>query len=639
MGVRDSVGIITNSFICGIQIVAVVYGGRGLLLVFARDEPYDLAIVPSLACHLTDIIAVRDCAAANISHNTAGLMVPNEYVFRKFSGIVAVADRGTAIHRSGNSANIRWNFVGSRSIRHRAIIGAVFDRTASEVTYNAAQISGITGHISGHRYIPDHRVFRGAEQAQTDLILDRRGVIYRHIHALDGMSLSVKGTGVVQGRVYGERPRICDGRPCLHGLAAGAGGIIPVRVKCTVVENDVVRQHSARATVRRLAVGTIDNIPEQLQLVGGADLIGRDCGAEAVHVNGFIADSIGHHNAAIHRAAGHGKFAVVSGADEHTVAAIHRCATFDTAAGHFKAAAAYMYATAGHIGKVSPVSLDRAAVLDFCTAGQGDFSTVRRDKYTTAVQCRAVRNATATFHGENRRIAFRGISAGGYTATGDAVAAGDGRVFGHGKSGVIKIDATAMLCCAVLDHGISRQGDQRAEVRTDTAAATRTAFCAYAIRNESAATHGKGCTIGEANAAAGRCNAAPDTAATHGEIAIKARVHSAAGLSRAANDVAALHDEVYTVGFGRLLRQRLIVTTVHPDAHFFAAGDDTAVDGFCAVFLVQHPQAIGVRRELMHSIGGAVGQRQIADANTVGVFLHFNHRVTIVAGHLQDMAV
>ena len=41
----------------------------------------------------------------------------------------------------------------------------------------------------------------------------------------------------------------------------------------------------------------------------------------------------------------------------------------------------------------------------------------------------------------------------------------------------------------------------------------------------------------------------------------------------------------------------------------------------------------------MRSIGGAVGQRQIADANTDGVFLHFNHRVSIVAGHLQDMAV
>lgn len=298
-----------------------------------------------------------------------------------------------------------------------------------------------------------------------------------------------------------------------------------------------------------------------------------------------------------------------------------------------------MYAAAGHIGKVQFHFLNCAAVLDFCTAGQGDFSTVRRDKYTTAVQCRAVRNATATFHGENRRIAFRGISAGGYTATGDAVAAGDGRVFGHGKSGVIKIDAAAMLCCAVFNHGISRQGDQRAEVRTDTAAATRTAICAYAIRNESAATHGKGCTIGEANAAAGLCNAAPDTAAAHGEIAIKARAHTAAGRSRAANDVAALHDEVGTVGFGRLLRQRRTVTTVHPDTHFFAASDDTAVDCFCAVFLVQHPQAIGVRRELMRSIGGAVGQRQIADANTVGVFLHFNHRVTIVAGHLQDMAV
>ena len=41
----------------------------------------------------------------------------------------------------------------------------------------------------------------------------------------------------------------------------------------------------------------------------------------------------------------------------------------------------------------------------------------------------------------------------------------------------------------------------------------------------------------------------------------------------------------------------------------------------------------------MRSIGGAVGQRQIADANTDGVFLHFNHRVPIVAGHLQDMTV
>ena len=406
--------------------------------------------------------------------------------------------------------------------------------------------------------------------------------------------------------------------------------IIQINIRC---------QHSARATVRHLAVGAVDNIPEQLQLVGGADLIGRDCGAEAVHVNGVIADSVGHRNAAIHRAAGHGKFAVVSGGNEYTGTAIHRRAAFDTAAGHFKAAAAYMYATAGHIGKVNPVSLDRAAVLDFCTAGQGDFSTARRDKYTAAVQCRAVRNATAAFHGENRRIAFRGISVGGYTATGDAVAAGDGRVSGHSKSGVIKIDAAAKLCCAVLNHGISRQGDQRVEVRTDTAAATRTALCAYAIRNESAATHGKGGIIAEANAAAGLCNAAPDAAAGHGEIGMKAREHTAAGRSRAANDVAARHDEVYTVGFGRLLRQRLIVITVHPDAHFFAAGDDTAVDGFCAVFLVQHPQAIGVRRELMRSIGGAVGQRQIADANTDGVFLHFNHRVTIVAGHLQDMAV
>ena len=404
--------------------------------------------------------------------------------------------------------------------------------------------------------------------------------------------------------------------------------IIQINVRC---------QHGARATVRRLAARTIDNIPEQLQLGGGGNLIGGDCGAKAVHVNGFIADSVGHRNAAIHRAAGHGKFAAVF--NKHTVAAIHRRAAFDIAAGHFKAAAAYMYAAAGHIGKVQFHFLNCAAVLDFCTAGQGDFSTARRDKYTAAVQCRAVRNATAAFHGENRRIVFRDISANIYTATGDAVAAGDGRVSGHGKSGVIKIDAAAKLCCAVLNHGISRQGDQRVEVRTDTAAATRTALCAYAIRNESAATHGKGGTIAEANAAAGLCNAAPDAAAGHGEIGMKARVHSAAGRSRAANDVAARHDKVGAVGFVRLLRRVLFVITFHPNAHFFAASDDTAVDGFSSVFLVQHPQAVSVRRELMYSIGVTVGQRQLADANTAGVFLHFNHRVTIVAGHLQDMTV
>ena len=74
--------------------------------------------------------------------------------------------------------------------------------------------------------------------------------------------LSVKGAGI--GGIIAVVRILADGRPCLHGLAAGAGGIIPVLVKCTVVENDIVRQHSIRATVLRLAARTVDNIPEQL---------------------------------------------------------------------------------------------------------------------------------------------------------------------------------------------------------------------------------------------------------------------------------------------------------------------------------------------------------------------------------------
>lgn len=103
-------------------------------------------------------------------------------------------------------------------------------------------------------------------------------------------------------------------------------------------------------------------------------MIGISCGAKAVHVNGVITDSVGHRNVAIHRAVGRDKFAATALDDEHTVTAIYRCAVFDTAARHFKAAANYMYA-----------------------------------------------------------------------ATTDAVAAVDGRVFGHGKSGAIKIDAAALL--------------------------------------------------------------------------------------------------------------------------------------------------------------------------------------------------
>lgn len=78
----------------------------------------------------------------------------------------------------------------------------------------------------------------------------------------NGMPLSVKGAGI--GGLIVVVRILADGRPFLSGLAAGAGSIGSVRVKCTVVEDDIVHQHSARARVLRLTARTVDNIPEPL---------------------------------------------------------------------------------------------------------------------------------------------------------------------------------------------------------------------------------------------------------------------------------------------------------------------------------------------------------------------------------------
>ena len=237
------------------------------------------------------------------------------------------------------------------------------------------------------------------------------------------------------------------------------------------------------------AVFAVDNIVEQLQLGGIGNLIGISCGAEAVHVYSVIADSVEHRNAAIHRAAGHGKFAAVF--NKHAVALPCRTA-FDTATGHFQSAASDKHTTADHIPGRHSFHFDCAAVLNPRVVRENHGSATKYEIHSAAIYRRAVRNATAIFHGENRRIVFRDISADIYTATANAIAASDGRVFGHGKSGVIKIDTAAILCCAVLNHGISRQGNRYAGVSTDTTTTISTAFCTYAIRDEGAATHGKG---------------------------------------------------------------------------------------------------------------------------------------------------
>lgn len=194
-------------------------------------------------------------------------MILRKLVFCDFSGIVAVADRGVGIHSSGNSANIRCCILSRRAL-HRAVIGAVFDGAVAEAACNAAHISVETGYRAGHRYILDHCIFYSAEQAQTDLLTNGpRG--HRHIQPADGMAPSVKAAGIVQGRVFVEMIRICNGRPFF------------------VVQINILRQHGAGGGGRYQTDGSadffaVDRIPEQLQAVSVSDQKGRIRCAEAV---------------------------------------------------------------------------------------------------------------------------------------------------------------------------------------------------------------------------------------------------------------------------------------------------------------------------------------------------------------------
>ena len=116
------------------------------------------------------------------------------------------------------------------------------------------------------------------------------------------MSLPVKGTGIGTVSVR------TDGRPRF------------------VIQINVRSQHSIRATVLRLAARTVDNIPEQLQLVGGADLIGVALRAAAGHrgVKCAAFDGTASGDCVVKDAAGNG-----SVVDDLAV----ECAAFDGAAG------------------------------------------------------------------------------------------------------------------------------------------------------------------------------------------------------------------------------------------------------------------------------------------------------------------
>ena len=69
------------------------------------------------------------------------------------------------------------------------------------------------------------------------------------------MTLTVEGAGICLHVVMLIRC-ISDRRPCF-----------------IAVQRDIRRQHGARIKVLRLAVGTVDDIPEPFQPLGGTDLI------------------------------------------------------------------------------------------------------------------------------------------------------------------------------------------------------------------------------------------------------------------------------------------------------------------------------------------------------------------------------
>ena len=180
------------------------------------------------------------------------------------------------------------------------------------------------GYVTCHCQVFNRAAFYSTEQTGIPEVA-------RNVQAGNGVPAAVKCALVVNLISFGI---VSDWRPRF---------VIQINVRC---------QHSIRATVQRLAARTVDNIPEQLQLVGGADLIGISCGAKAVHVNGVIADSVGHRNAAIHRAVGHGKTGTGFD-DKHTVAAIHRRAARDTAVIHGEGAATVYIYTAALLGSAA----------------------------------------------------------------------------------------------------------------------------------------------------------------------------------------------------------------------------------------------------------------------------------------------
>ena len=185
------------------------------------------------------------------------------------------------------------------------------------------------GHGTGYRQIFDGGVHHIAEQtAVLVAVVD--------IQTGDGMAVAVKCARVGEinsGTIIFRSISNANRRPFL---------IFQINVRC---------QHGTDFGFF-FGFCIVHLIPEPFQPRGGVDLIGISCGAKAVHVNGVIADSVGHRNAAIHRAAGHGKTGTGFD-DKHTVAAIHRRAARDTAVIHGEGAATVYIYTAALLGSAA----------------------------------------------------------------------------------------------------------------------------------------------------------------------------------------------------------------------------------------------------------------------------------------------
>ena len=92
------------------------------------------------------------------------------------------------------------------------------------------------------------------------------------------VSCTVKGAAVCVKSV-------ADGRPFLRGGADQTGGVISVVVKAAVVQHDIIGKHRTGAEVLRLSVDTVYEIPEEEQLLLGADLIRIGGGAQPLHAD------------------------------------------------------------------------------------------------------------------------------------------------------------------------------------------------------------------------------------------------------------------------------------------------------------------------------------------------------------------